>query len=124
MRPAQGFRDLKTYQKARKQARYIFELTQRFPKEETYSLTDQIRRSSRAVGALLAEAWARRRYEAAFVNKVNQALGEAMETQSWLDAAHDCGYIDADAHDALDTEWQRIGGKLHRMIQESDRFCS
>jgi four helix bundle protein len=123
MPPAQQFRDLETYQKVRIQAKYIFKLTRRFPKEETYSLTDQIRRSSRAVGALIAEAWARRRYEAAFVNKLNQALAEAMETQSWLDAAYDCDYIDADTHDTLDTEWQRIGGKINRMIQQSDRFC-
>jgi four helix bundle protein len=117
------FRDLDTYQKARRQSRHIFKLTRGFPKEETYALTDQIRRSSRAVGALIAEAWARRRYEAAFVNKINQALGEAMETQSWLDAAHDCEYITAETHGALDTEWQHIGGKLNRMIQCADRFC-
>ncbi|MFB6272956.1 MAG: four helix bundle protein [Salinibacter sp.] len=110
MGAAQSFRDLETYQKARQQSQYIFRLTQEFPKEETYSLTDQIRRSSRAVCALLAEAWARRPYEAAFVNKLNQALAEAMETQSWLDAAHDCGYIEAETHDTLDTEWERIGG--------------
>jgi len=123
MGAAQSFRDLETYQKARQQSQFIFRLTQEFPKEETYSLTDQIRRSSRAVCALLAEAWARRPYEAAFVNKLNQALAEAMETQSWLDAAHDCDYIDADTHDTLDTEWERIGGKLNRMIQHSDSFC-
>lgn len=123
MPPVQNFRELETYQKARRQAQHIFDLTQRFPKEETYSLTDQMRRSSRAVGALLAEAWARRQYEAAFVNKLNQVLGEAMETQSWLDAAHDCGYIDAETHEAPDSEWQRIGGKLTRMIQHSDSFC-
>lgn len=98
-------------------------MTQRFPKEETYSLTEQIRPSSRSVAALVAEAWARRRYEAAFVDKLNQALAEAMETQSWLDAACDCGYLDAETHDTLDAEWQRIGGKLTRMIQQADRFC-
>ena len=123
MGAAQSFRDLETYQKARQQSQNIFRLTQRFPKEETYSLTDQIRRSSRAVCAMLAEAWARRRYEAAFVNKLNQALAEAMETQSWLDAALDCDYIDADTHDTLDTEWERIGGKLNRMIQHAESFC-
>lgn len=123
MAAVQKFRELETYQKSRREAERIFELTRGFPKEETYALTDQIRRSSRAVGALLAEAWARRQYEAAFVNKVNQALGEAMETQSWLDSAYDCGYIDADMHEALDAEWQRIGGKLNRMIQYSDSFC-
>ena len=123
MGAAQSFRDLETYQKARQQSQNIFRLTQRFPKEETYSLTDQIRRSSRAVCAMLAEAWARRRYETAFVNKLNQALAEAMETQSWLDAALDCDYIDADTHDTLDTEWERIGGKLNRMIQHAESFC-
>ena len=120
MATIQSFRDLDTYQKARR----IFDVTSRFPKEETYALTDQIRRSSRAVGALLAEAWARRRYEAAFIDKLNQAMGEAMETQSWLDAARDCGYIDVETHEKLDQEWQHIGGKLNRMIQRSDRFCS
>jgi four helix bundle protein len=123
MAAVEGFRDLDTYQKARRQSRRIFKLTRRFPKEERYSLTDQIRRSSRAVGALIAEAWARRRYEAAFVNTLNQALGEAMETQSWLDAALDCGYITGETHETLDTEWQRIGGKLRRMIQQSEQFC-
>jgi four helix bundle protein len=123
MAAVEGFRDLDTYQKARRQSARIFKLTCGFPKEETYSLTDQIRRSSRAVCGLIAEAWARRRYQAAFVNKLNQALGEAMETQSWLDAALDCGYITADTHEALDREWQRIGGKLRRMIQKSEQFC-
>jgi four helix bundle protein len=123
MAVVQQFRELDTYQKTRRQSSRIFELSRRFPKEETYSLTDQIRRSSRAVGALIAEAWARRRYEAAFVNKLNQALGEAMETQSWLDAALDWGYIEADTHERLDREWQHIGGKLRRMIQQSERFC-
>lgn len=123
MAVVQQFRELDTYQKARRQSSRIFELSRHFPKEETYSLSDQIRRSSRAVGALIAEAWARRRYEAAFVNKLNQALGEAMETQSWLDAALDCGYIQEDTHEALDREWQHIGGKLRRMIQQSKRFC-
>jgi four helix bundle protein len=123
MAAVEGFRDLDTYQKARRQSARIFKLTCGFPKEETYSLTDQIRRSSRGVCGLIAEAWARRRYEAAFVNTLNQALGEAMETQSWLDAAYDCGYITAETHETLDTEWQHIGGKLNRMIQCADRFC-
>jgi four helix bundle protein len=123
MAAVEGFRDLDTYQKARRRSARIFKLTRGFPKEETYSLTDQIRRSSRGVCGLIAEAWARRRYEAAFVNTLNQALGEAMETQSWLDAALDCEYITAEMHETLDTEWQHIGGKLNRMIQCADRFC-
>lgn len=79
-----SFRDLKVYKLSLRQAKQIFVLTKEFPQEERFALTDQIRRSSRAVGAMLAEAWARRRYKAAFINKVNEALGEAMETQSWL----------------------------------------
>lgn len=123
MPPVRSFRDLDTYQKAQWHARHIFTLTHCFPKEEAYSLTDQIRRSSRALGALLPEAWARRSYEAAFVNTLNQALAQAMETLSWLDAARDCGYIDTETHNTLDTERQRVGDRVNRMIQHSDRFC-
>jgi four helix bundle protein len=98
-------------------------VTKNFPKEEAFSLTDQIRRSSRAVNALIAEAWARRRYQAAFVNKLNEALGEAMETQAWLDHARECGYIDTHQHRELDEAWQKIGAMLNRMIQRADTFC-
>lgn len=118
-----SFRDLNVYQSARVQAKRVFEVSMRFPKSETYSLTDQIRRSSRAVNAMLAEAWARRRYEAAFINKVNEALGEAMETQAWLDHALDCTYIDADVHRNLDHAWQEIGAMLQGMIDQSEKFC-
>jgi four helix bundle protein len=93
MAQIRSFRDLVVYQKAGKAAREIFVVTQGFLKEERYSLTDQIRRSSRAVNAMLAEAWGRRRYVAAFVDKVNQAQSEAMETQAWLDHAYTCGYL-------------------------------
>jgi len=89
-----SFRDLEVYKLAREQANIIFITTKKFPREEKYSLTDQIRRSSRAVNAMVAEAWARRRYPAAFVNKIDEAMGEAMETQAWLDHAVDCDYLD------------------------------
>jgi four helix bundle protein len=111
------------YKLALKEAKRIFIVTQSFPKEEKYSLTDQIRRSSRAVNAMLAESWARRRYPAAFINKVNEALGEAMETQAWLDHALECEYISISLYHELDDAWQRIGGKLNRMIQRADDFC-
>jgi four helix bundle protein len=101
----------------------VFLLTKSFPKEERFSLTDQIRRSSRAVKALLAEAWARRRYRAAFINKLDEAMGEAMETQAWLDDALDCGYIDGRQHRSLDEHWQRVGGMLSKMINRADDFC-
>jgi len=123
MAVAGSFRELNTYKKAREGARQIFLLTREFPKEELYSLTDQIRRASRAVGAMLAEAWARRRYKAAFINKVNESLGEAMETQSWLDHALDCGYIDRKHHAELDALWQEVGGMLSNMISKANDFC-
>jgi four helix bundle protein len=72
---------------------------------------------------MLAEAWARRMYPAAFVNKVNEALGETMETQSWLDHALDCEYISADEHVACDKEWQEVGAMLNGMIERADDFC-
>lgn len=97
--------------------RKVFQLSQNFPEEERYSLTDQIRRSSRAVNAMLAEAWARRTYQAAFVNKITEALGEAMETQAWLDHALNWEYIDEKKHRELDDAWQHIGAMLNRMMQ-------
>jgi four helix bundle protein len=118
-----SFRDLNVYAAAREQARQIFEVTKRFPREERYSLTDQIRRSSRAVNAMLAEAWARRRYRAAFISKIVEALGETMETQAWLDHSLDCQYLNPALFRELDAAWQTIGGMLNRMIERADDFC-
>jgi four helix bundle protein len=123
MAEIRSFRDLNVYQKARVGAQAIFELTKSFPKEERYALTDQIRRSSRAVAAMIAEAWAKRRYEAAFVSKINDALGEATETQSWLDHALDSEYITPAQFAELDACWQQIGGMLNRMIERAKDFC-
>ncbi len=123
MSEIRGFRDLNVYQKARSAAREVFGATRRLPKEETYSLTDQIRRSSRAVNAMVAEAWARRRYEAAFINKLNEALGEAMETQAWLDHALDCDYLTIEQHAQMDAGWQEVGAMLNGMIAKSATFC-
>jgi four helix bundle protein len=118
-----SFRDLDVYKLALGEAKKIFVVTRSFPKEEIYSLTNQIRRSSRAVDAMLAESWARRRYRAAFVNKVNEALGEAMETQPWLDHARECDYISVEQYRELDQAWQYVGAMLNRMIQRADDFC-
>jgi four helix bundle protein len=118
-----SFRDLDVYVLAREQAKKIFTVSKSFPKEETYSLTDQIRRSSRAVNAMIAEAWARRKYPAAFSHKIDEAMGEAMETQAWLDHALDCEYLHRALHRALDDAWQRVGAMLNRMIQRADDFC-
>jgi len=119
---ARSFRDLDIYKKARKGAKEIFVLSEKFPKEEQYSLTNQIRRSSRAVNSILAEAWARR-HKAAFVNKIDESMGEAMETQAWLDHALDCEYIDQRKHRELDQTWQEVGGMLSNMISRADDFC-
>jgi four helix bundle protein len=78
---AESFRDLIVYQKARQLSKEIFQVTKSFPREETYSLTDQIRRSSRSIGAQIAEAWAKRRYEKHFLSKLTDADGEQQETQ-------------------------------------------
>lgn len=123
MAGAKSFRELKVYRAARETANKVFILAQHFPHEERYALTDQIRRSSRAIKAMPAEAWARRRYKAAFINKIDEALGEAKETQSGLDDALDCHYLSpADFRD-LDDRYQAIGGMLSRMIYCASSFC-
>src|SRR5713226_3376928 len=92
----QSHRDLEVYRKAFDAAMQIFEITGGFPKQETYSLTDQVRRSSRSVCANLAEAWRKRRYEAAFVSKLCDSESEAAETQVWIEFAVRCNYLSAD----------------------------
>ena len=123
MAAAKLFRELKVYQAAREAAKKVFLISGQFPREERYALTDQMRRSSRAVKAMLAEAWARRRYKAAFINKIDEALGEANETQSWLDDALDGAYLSKDEFHELDGRYQAIGGMLSRMIDRADDFC-
>jgi four helix bundle protein len=118
-----SFRELNVYQAARVETQKIYVRSRSFPAEEKYSLTDQIRRSSRAVKAMVAEAWARRRYRAVFINKIDEALGEATETQSWLDDCLDCGYISADDFKQMDAAWQGIGAMLNKMILRADDFC-
>ena len=124
MAAIRSFRELNVYQAARTEAQKVFRRSQKFPPEERFSLTDQIRRSSRAVKAMLAEAWARRHYKAVFINKIDEALGEATETQSWLDDCLDSGYLSSEEHHEMDAAWQSIGGMLNRMIERADDFCS
>ena len=123
MSAARSFRDLRVYQLARSAAGEVFEVSKGFPREERYALTDQIRRSARATKAMIAEAWARRRYKAVFINKLDEALGEASETQSWLVDAFDSGYLEAEQHEKLDSRWRSIGGMLGRMIDRASDFC-
>src|SRR2546429_2131104 len=102
-----GHRDLKVYQLAYKLAMEIFHLSKAFPKEEIYSLTDQIRRSSRSVAANLAEGFRKRRYPNMLVSKLTDCDGEATETQVWLDFALDCGYLSKEHHDRLTLAMRR-----------------
>ena len=118
-----SFRDLRTYELALQQSDIVYQVTCGFPADERFALTDQIRRSSRAVGALIAEGWARRRYPKAVVSCLSQALGEASETQSWLDQAKIRGYISAAQYEEMDDAWQHIGAMLSRMIAQADKFC-
>ena len=123
MQHAESFRDLMVYQRARTVARRFFDLSKAFPQEERYSLTDQGRRSSRSIGAQIAEAWAKRRYEKHFVNKLSDADGEQQETQHWVDTALDCGYLTRQTRDELVDELQRIGRMLQSLIDKADQFC-
>jgi four helix bundle protein len=118
-----SFRDLRAYQQTRREASRVFEMTKSFPPDEKFSLTDQIRRSSRAVKSMIAEAWAHRRYPASFVSKLPNAIGEANGTQSWLDDALDCGYSKPALHQEFDAAWQSIGGMINSMIAKVDEFC-
>lgn len=115
-------RDLRVYQQAFAAAMDIHEASRRFPKEETYSLTDQIQRSSRAVCAMLAEAWRRRRYEAAFINKLNEAEAEAAETQVWLEFAVKCRYMARDQGAAPYQAYDDILFTLVGMITHSETW--
>ena len=106
---------LEVFRLAREVAQKFFQVSRRFPKEEIYSLTDQGRRASRAVSAMIAEAWGRRKYEAAFVNKLNEAEGEAAETQVWIMHAVDCAYLTKSEGRELHHLCDRILGKLVNM---------
>jgi four helix bundle protein len=102
----------------------IFEISKNFPKEEKYSLTDQIRRSSRSVTSCLAESWSKRRYEKSFVNKLSDSLGEENETETWLDYSHDCQYIQRETHEKLISEYTEVRKMLISMINNPDKWCS
>ncbi len=110
------------YNKAFDAAMPIFELSKRFPKEETYSLTDQVRRSSRSVCANLAEAWRKRRYEAAFVSKLSDAETEAAETQVWLEFAVKCGYANRDTSADLYRIYDECIGTVVGMINHPETW--
>ncbi len=118
-----GFRDLKVYQLAYKLAMEIFNESKTFPKDERYSLTDQIRRSSRSVAANIAEGFRKRQYPNMFVSKLADADAEATETQVWLDFALDCSYLSKERRDDLVAQYEQVGKMLSSMMASPEKFA-
>jgi four helix bundle protein len=116
------FRELDVYQGAMDLVMQIFELAKYFPSDERYALTDQIRRSSRSVCANLAEAWRKRRYEAAFVSKLNDAEAEAAETQVHIEIALRHNYLSQETFEELDDAYDKILAQIVKMIDQSERW--
>src|SRR5258708_30316917 len=118
------FRELDVYQNALKGAMEIFDISRRFPNEERFSLTDQVRRSSRSVCANISEAWRKRRYAAAFVSKLNDAEGEAAETQVHIEIASLCGYLDGAGFQLLDDIYDMVIGQLVNMAEHPEKWTT
>jgi four helix bundle protein len=116
------FEDLEVYQLAFDTAMKIFEASKNFPGDERFSLTNQIRRSSRSVCTNIAEAWRKRRYPNAFVSKLSDADAEAAETQVWLAFAVKCGYLDRELAGELKEVYNRVMGKLVRMLTKPEQW--
>ena len=116
------FKKLIAYQKSFDLAMSIFEISKSFPKEETYSLTDQIRRSSRSVPSNIAEAYRKRRYPKHFISKLTDADGENSETNTWLDFAHVCNYIKKEDYNKFSNEGVEIGKLINYMINNPAKF--
>jgi four helix bundle protein len=121
---ANRFQDLIVYQKSRLLAKSIFDLTAHFPREEMFSLTSRIRRYSRSVGAQIAEAWAKRRYDKHFISKLSDADGEQMETQHWLESAVDFGNLSSGQTAPLLQQCIEIGKMIGTMMAKADLFCN
>lgn len=119
----QDFRELEVYKKAFELQQRVFEVSKAFPPEEKYSLTDQIRRSSRSVGANVAEAWKKRRYIAHFTSKLTDADGEQSETIHWLDTAHACEYVSSEQYNELIAHCEEVGRILGSIIRDADTWC-
>lgn len=118
----ESFEDLDVYQMALELQQDVFRLSKRFPKEETYSLTDQVRRASRSIGANISEAWAKRRYSAHFVSKLSDSDGEQNETRHWLKSAFLCEYISESDFNVLTDKCKTVGRKLGNMMQHPDQW--
>ena len=123
MEKINSFRDLIVYQKAYNFAMEIFYMTKSYPKEELYSLTDQIRRASRSVTSNIAEAWGKRKYIKSFVSKLTDSLAEEHETEVWLDYSKDCGYISVEKHKELMDKYSEVRKMLIAIINSPEKFC-
>lgn len=122
MKLIRSHRELEVYQLAFQVSMKIYELTKKFPAEELYSLTDQIRRSSRSVSSNISEAFRRRKYPRSFCNKLNESEAEAAETQNWLDYSLACSYISKEIHEEIDNEYEKIIGKLVIMQKHPEKW--
>ena len=122
MKILRSHKELDVYQLAFKTSMEIYHLTKAFPKDEMYSLTSQIRRSSRSVSANISEAFRKRRYEKAFVAKLSDSEAEAAETQVWLDYSLECEYISGNLYEKLFNEYDNIIGKIVNMINNPDKW--
>lgn len=116
-------RELEVYKLAFNTAMEIYNTSKKFPLDERYSLTDQIRRSSRSVCTNLAEAWRKRKYIAVFINKLSDAAQESAETQTWLEFSLSCNYIDKNLFDVLDEHYEHIFAMLSTMDKKANTFC-
>jgi four helix bundle protein len=123
MNKVNSYRELEVYQQSFQFQQQVFELSQKWPRVEHYSLTDQIRRSSRSIGANIAESWAKRRYPAHFLSKLTDADGELQETMYWLVTAQACGYLSHGDHERLVSQIQAMGRLLGSMINRHESFC-
>ena len=118
-----SFKDLRVHKLAFELQQEVFEISKRFPAEERYALTDQVRRASRSIGANISEAWQKRRYIAHFVSKLTDTDGEQAETQHWLITAAACGYATEKEQTVLLAKCSRIGQMLGTMMAKPERFC-
>ena len=115
-------KDLKVYNLAYKLATDIFCVTKNFPREEVYSLTDQVRRSSRSVPINIREGFAKRKYEQIFIRHLNDALGSSEETRGWLEFARDCGYSTVEEQDLLDKQYDEVNAMLFALMNNWQKF--
>lgn len=120
--PIKSYKDLRVFQNAMYAAMEIFHLTEKFPPDEKYSMTDQIRRSSRSVCSNITKAWRKRRFKTPFIAKLNDSEGEACETQVWIEFARQCQYLDKDTCNELEATYDQIMGQLAKMIGQPEKW--